>query len=59
MSYTLAVAVTDKALAPVQKMMSQQATIYLGQHQSLIPLLDRYGYYVPADLRALTLAGTR
>jgi hypothetical protein len=56
-SYTVAAAAVDKLLAPIERMMSTQANAYLVQHPELVPLLDKYGYYVPASLRGLTLAG--
>lgn len=54
MSYTQAKAEFDKMASPIETAMGQMGTAYLAQHQHLVPLLDRYGFYVPSMLRGLT-----
>ena len=52
---TVAQAVADRQANSIEKLLSAESTIFLSQNPQLVRLLDRWGFYVPAALRGLTL----
>lgn len=54
---SIANAEVDKAVAPIQSALSPFSTAYLVRHRDLLPELDRWGFFVPANLRPLLLVG--